>query len=78
MSRPNSNDKQCQSKNVQEFFDNEMDASTHALMRAHIAECAVCAAELKALEHLHSLMRLALGFTSDLTGTLQRYSLSSH
>jgi hypothetical protein len=55
-----------------------MDAAANALMRAHIAECTVCAAELKALGQLHALMRLALGFTSDLTGALQRYPLTSH
>ena len=78
MSQQNSSTQLCQSQNVQAYFDNEMDAAMRLLMCEHVVECTVCRAELKALRHLHALMGLAFGFTADLTGTLQRYSLASH
>ena len=78
MSQQNSDAQLCQSQNVQAYFDNEMDATMYSMMRTHVADCSVCTAELRALNHLHALMGLAFGFTSDLTQTLQRYSLASH
>ncbi len=71
-------EKHCKSTNVQAFFDNELDASANALMRAHISECSICSAELRALQHLNNLIGLAFGFTKDLTSALQRYPLVSH
>lgn len=78
MSQQNSNTHLCQSQNVQAYFDNELDAAMYSLMRAHVADCRVCKAELRSLRHLHALMGLAFGFTSDLTLALQGYSLASH
>lgn len=78
MSQQNESTELCTSNNVQTFFDDEMDAAMHRLMRAHLADCAVCAAELRALQHLNTLMGLAFGFTSDLTQALQRYPITSH
>ncbi|HXD34328.1 MAG TPA: hypothetical protein VN643_24635 [Pyrinomonadaceae bacterium] len=78
MSQQNSGEHLCQSLNVQAYFDNEMGVATYSRMTAHIAECSVCKSELRALRHLHALLGLAFGFTSDLTQALQRYSLASH
>jgi anti-sigma factor RsiW len=78
MSHPNTNAKLCQSKNVQAFFDDELEPAMQDPMRTHIAECSVCAAEVRALRHLQALVGLAFGLTSDLTTALQRYPLTSH
>jgi Putative zinc-finger len=78
MSQQHSSKQICQSQNVQAYFDNELDAALYSLMREHVADCRVCKAELRSLGHLHALMGLAFGFTSDLTVALQRYSLASH
>ena len=78
MSQHHCGQKLCQSQNVQAYFDNELDIAMYSLMRGHLSECKVCTAELRALQHLHELMGLAFGFTSDLTLALQCYSLASH
>ena len=78
MRQQTSDDRLCQSTNVQSFFDSELDVAMRPAMRAHIAECNVCAAELRGLQQLQSLMEMAFGFTSDLTLALQRHALVSH
>lgn len=78
MSQQNSGTQICQSQNVQAYFDNELDGAMYSRMKSHIDDCKACKAELRALRHLHALMGLAFGFTSDLTIALQRYSLASH
>jgi len=60
MTYSNSNNNICQSKNVQAFFDGELDSSNCLQFEQHLSECAPCNHELRAIQTLQVLVRLAL------------------
>ncbi|MCU1263921.1 MAG: hypothetical protein JWM21_239 [Acidobacteria bacterium] len=59
MSEPFADHQLCQSKNIQAYFDDELDSTMHLLVERHIGECPVCNAELGALQRLQALVGLA-------------------
>jgi len=67
MSYSNSNNDICQSKNVQAFFDGEIDPSKGLQFEQHLSECAACNQELRAIQTLQVLVSLALGSGSQIS-----------
>jgi hypothetical protein len=61
----------CQSKNVQAYFDDELDSAMHLSVEHHIAECLVCNSELNALQRLQALIGLAFRDCGGMTPALQ-------
>ena len=61
----------CQSKNVQAYFDDELDSAMRLSVEQHIAECVVCDSELNALQRLQVLIGLAFSDRAGMTSVLQ-------
>ena len=61
----------CQSKNVQAYFDDELDSAMRLSVEHHIAECVVCDSELNALQRLQALIGLAFSDRAAITPALQ-------
>ena len=61
----------CQSKNVQAYFDDELDSARRLSVEQHIAECVVCNSELNGLLHLQALIGLAFSDRDAMTSVLQ-------
>ena len=65
----------CQSKNIQAYFDAELDPAMQQLVERHIDECPVCDAELGALQRLQTLIGLAFRNHAGLTPLVQWHRL---
>jgi anti-sigma factor RsiW len=78
MSYFNSNDNICQSKNVQAFFDDELDSEKKLLVEQHLSECAACNHELKAIRSLQLLVRMALSGGSQISIAPVAYPQKDH
>ena len=71
MSQPVPDHYLCQSKNIQAYFDHELDSVMHLLVGRHIGACPVCDAELGALQRLQALITLAFNSRTGLAPVLQ-------
>jgi len=78
MSYFNSNDNICQSKNVQAFFDGELDSEKKLLVEQHLSECTACNHELKAIRSLQLLVRMALSSGSQISIAPVAYPQKDH
>ena len=78
MSYSNSNDNICQSKNVQAFFDGELDSEKNLLVEQHLSECAACNQELAAIRRLQLLVRMAMSGGSQISIAPVAYLKKDH
>jgi anti-sigma factor RsiW len=68
----------CQTKNIQAYFDDELDSTMRLLVERHLGACPDCEAELAALERLQALIGLAYNGRAGIVPVLQALISKSH